>query len=31
MSFPTHIVSAGGIVEDGQGNILQIVYRTVEV
>ncbi|MGO4529873.1 NUDIX hydrolase [Paenibacillus sp. 2TAF8] len=24
MSFPTHIVSAGGIVEDGQGNILLV-------
>ena len=24
MVFPTHIVSAGGIVEDGQGNILLV-------
>lgn len=24
MNFPTHIVSAGGIVEDGQGNILLV-------
>jgi len=24
MSFPTHIVSAGGIVEDGKGNILLV-------
>lgn len=24
MTFPTHIVSAGGIVEDGQGNILLV-------
>ncbi|WP_311200736.1 NUDIX domain-containing protein [Paenibacillus sp. p3-SID867] len=24
MSFPTHIVSAGGIVEDGNGNILLV-------
>ncbi|MBB6024448.1 ADP-ribose pyrophosphatase YjhB (NUDIX family) [Paenibacillus sp. JGP012] len=24
MSFPTHIVSSGGIVEDGQGNILLV-------
>lgn len=24
MNFPTHIVSAGGIVEDSQGNILLV-------
>lgn len=24
MAFPTHIVSAGGIVEDGNGNILLV-------
>ena len=24
MAFPTHIVSAGGIVEDGEGNILLV-------
>ncbi|MEF2247417.1 NUDIX hydrolase [Paenibacillus sp. IITD108] len=24
MAFPTHIVSAGGIVEDGKGNILLV-------
>jgi hypothetical protein len=24
MAFPTHIVSAGGIVEDGFGNILLV-------
>ncbi|MBD3918897.1 NUDIX domain-containing protein [Paenibacillus sp. PR3] len=24
MSFPTHIVSAGGIVEDGKGNVLLV-------
>ncbi|WP_248924188.1 NUDIX hydrolase [Paenibacillus hamazuiensis] len=24
MAFPTHIVSAGGIVEDGHGNILLV-------
>lgn len=24
MNFPTHIVSAGGIVEDDQGNILLV-------
>jgi 8-oxo-dGTP pyrophosphatase MutT (NUDIX family) len=27
MSFPTHIVAAGGIVEDGQGNILLVKTR----
>lgn len=27
MSFPTHIVAAGGIVEDGNGNILLVKTR----
>lgn len=27
MTFPTHIVSAGGIVEDGNGNILLVKTR----
>ncbi|MBM7567791.1 NUDIX hydrolase [Paenibacillus sacheonensis] len=27
MAFPTHIVSAGGIVEDGEGNILLVKAR----
>lgn len=27
MAFPTHIVSAGGIVEDGNGNILLVKTR----
>lgn len=27
MAFPTHIVSAGGIVEDGNGNILLVKAR----
>ncbi|GAM12382.1 NUDIX hydrolase [Mesobacillus selenatarsenatis] len=27
MSFPTHIVSAGGIVEDSEGNILLVKTR----
>ncbi|GAA0378343.1 NUDIX hydrolase [Bacillus horti] len=27
MGFPTHIVSAGGIVEDGNGNILLVKTR----
>jgi ADP-ribose pyrophosphatase YjhB (NUDIX family) len=27
LSFPTHIVSAGGFVEDGEGNILLVKTR----
>lgn len=27
MAFPTHIISAGGIVEDGNGNILLVKTR----
>ena len=29
MPFPTHIVAAGGLVEDGQGNILLVKTVTV--